>query len=64
MTQFTQQVRDDIATFTLTIGDDLIARWTVEFCGEIQEFTYEDWVDYGHDWMLCVLEDAQKPLSA
>lgn len=54
---FTQKFRDDIATFALSIGDDNIARWTVELCGEIAEFTYEEWSEYGMTWAVHVLEN-------
>lgn len=56
MTQFTQRFRNDIATFSLVIDDDLTARWAVELCGHIAEFTCKDWIEFGSDWMLRALE--------
>lgn len=56
MRKFKQEIRDDIATFTLA-RDGNYVYWVVELCGEIAEFTYEDWADYGAEWACRVLEN-------
>ncbi|MGQ9348912.1 hypothetical protein [Mycolicibacterium gilvum] len=55
MRQFAEDIRGDIATFTLAEIGDRGAVWEVAYLDQVHRFTLDEWVGFGEAWCVWVV---------